>query len=249
MKILLLNGWSVPNTMWSGFFDELCNVLLEKGVVVTAYEMIAIDRPLTKKEWFQEIDPRVDEDTMLVGWSLGGMLATAYAASSERNFVGLVTLMSNLCFIRTQDCSWAMSRDDFETFRKDLSAEADKTGFFNRFSSLVARGDTQLKAAIRFLRERYRVDGCFDDVVLTQSLELLGGLDVTSEIAEVKVPLLMLFGEADALSGCPSNEQAQKLRELNGDASVQRIPTGHLPFMGARQTVQEHMIDFAVANA
>ena len=248
MRILLINGWSAPNSVWDVFLETVSSLISDRGMEISAIDVIAIDRALSVEEWCDEIDVRVCDDTFLLGWSLGGMLATAYAARSTRKFAGLVTLMSNPSFIATEGCPWAMSSSEFDTFLGDLDSDTDGAAYIKEFTALMARGEAQQKTAIRFLREHYAKKPARERSVLAQSLSLLGSIDLTDQISRIQVPVLMLFGQHDVLSRCPSEAQIDKLGPLHAPVAVRLLSTGHLPFVGAIQEVQGALIDFMVTN-
>ncbi len=247
MRILLINGWSAPNSVWDEFLEALDSLFSDRDLEISVCDVIAIDRALSVDQWCDEIDAKVCDDTYLLGWSLGGMLATAYATRSTRKFAGLVTLMSNPSFIATEGCPWAMSRSEFDTFSGDLESGTD-AAYIKNFTALIARGEAQQKTAIRFLREHYAKKPARERSVLAQSLSLLGSIDLTDQISRIQVPVLMLFGQHDVLSRCPSEAQIDKISSRHAPVAVRLLSTGHLPFVGAIQEVQGALIDFMVTN-
>lgn len=247
MRILLINGWSAPNSVWDEFLEALDSLFSDRDLEISVCDVIAIDRALSVDQWCDEIDAKVCDDTYLLGWSLGGMLATAYATRSTRKFAGLVTLMSNPSFIATEGCPWAMSRSEFDTFSGDLESGTD-AAYIKNFTALIARGEAQQKTAIRFLRDNYANNATPKRSVLLQSLNLLGSIDLTGQLSRIQVPVLMLFGQYDVLSGCPSEAQIAKIGTCYAQVSVQLVPTGHLPFIDATREVQGALIDFMVVN-
>src|SRR5690554_6684260 len=63
---------------------------------------------------------RIADDSWLVGWSLGGMLAALLADHLQERCAGLILLGCNGVFVRRTDWQHAMAPADFSAFKAAL---------------------------------------------------------------------------------------------------------------------------------
>src|SRR5690606_33285120 len=97
--LVLIHGWGCDSGTW----HPLIPALQELGNV------FALDLPgfgaappledFTLEAVLQQLEQSLPPRAILVGWSLGGMLATALAARCPERVTRLVTMASNLCFV------------------------------------------------------------------------------------------------------------------------------------------------------
>src|SRR5690606_28230211 len=81
----------------------------------------------------QQIKPGV-----LIGWSLGGMLAVQLHRRFPEHFPQVVTLAANACFVERKSWADAMPTDTFKAFYNDYRDTPEKT--LKRFALLVTQG-------------------------------------------------------------------------------------------------------------
>jgi len=134
--------------------------------------------------------PQIDKNTLVIGWSLGGMLALLLAQRVSCGAV--VTLASNVCFQGNNN--WQMPTSQFDSFLKRFKRFPEKTNL--SFWQLQVSGAKQPERLVALL-EQYHQQFDADQTSLVDSLMLLGSLDVQS--ASLSCPHLSLFASADAL--------------------------------------------------
>ncbi|TNC81664.1 MAG: hypothetical protein C9356_07325 [Oleiphilus sp.] len=219
MKLLFLNGWSMPDGIWH---DVLCHLQGFESVKVQG-----VTRNWDLSEWMQCLDKQVTRDTVLMGWSLGGMLAMHYAATCARQFSGLISLMANPVFVRREDWASGMETKMFEQFSAEL---ANGTGqdWLRTFSFLLTQGMASQRRLLRDLGRVYHKQSVPEHQVLCSSLAMLGQMDSRAELAAIDVPSAFIYGACDrlvpfepGLNGLlPEQAEVHILSEL-----------GHCPFL------------------
>lgn len=131
---------------------------------------------------------------LLVGWSLGGMLAVAYAAAYPARVSALITLAANACFVTREGWPRAMAPQVNRQFNQAF-AQAPEAAL-QRFCALVAEGSGAGRARLKQLRGMAAAP-CAP--AWGQALAYLAAADNRRALAELKVPGLHLYADSDAL--------------------------------------------------
>lgn len=240
MNIVILNGWAMPSGIWAQFCD-----LLKSNITYKSCRVIDIDRCLSTEQWVQYLDERVEPDTLLMGWSLGGMLAIEYAHQRPERIRSVCTLQTNPKFVVGDDWSSAMTQEAFNGFRQ-LAGSDDIAGvktLIKRFSFLTTTQGLDGIGDLKALKTTFSVESIPANNILCQSLELLEQLDVRDKISTLKVPQLHLLGEVDQLVPQSVSEQ---IKQLNSGAYVELIEgVSHCPCYSAAERMVTRVAKFA----
>jgi len=119
--ITLLPGWSLAAEAMQPLADELA--LPEWRVHTSglpALQMSTLETDLA--DLADTLKPGV-----LVGWSLGGMLAVQLQRRFPERFSRVITIASNACFVARKDWPSAMPADTFRAFLNDFRLQPEKT--------------------------------------------------------------------------------------------------------------------------
>ncbi|MBE8232605.1 MAG: alpha/beta fold hydrolase, partial [Endozoicomonadaceae bacterium] len=133
---ILLPGWGVSANIFNTLPDydaaQKIDLLTLQGVHHDEYWLIkSLDKQIKK-----------NQPLCIIGWSLGGLLATHYAACYPNQVQQLILLNSNPCFIRQHN--WpGMAPFHFKTFFDQFNAEPRRT--LKRFHNLCAKQDQSNK--------------------------------------------------------------------------------------------------------
>src|SRR5690606_37767091 len=87
---------------------------------------------------------------LVLGWSLGGLLASAYAAAWPSRVSGLITLAANPCFVARDTWPAAMAPATNKQFNRAFGRDPQVT--LQRFCALVAEGSPAGRARLKQLR-------------------------------------------------------------------------------------------------
>ena len=132
-RILLIPGWGGGTKL----LQPLAHALQHKGHSV---ELINIFNGLDTQALQQYAEQAKDFD-VIIGWSLGGQLATLLVEAVEQQYQQqkvLITLASNPCFVAHENWATAMSPATFQSFKK--SFEADAIATLKKFGFMVCQG-------------------------------------------------------------------------------------------------------------
>lgn len=184
----------------------------------------------------QLLDQQLPSDCWLIGWSFGGMLATALAAHRQSACAGAISYASNACFVAREGWPLAMSVTTFTEFRQLCSSDLS-TGL-KRFALLCSQGAAQPRQLSRQLQEM-AMDAEY--VSALAGLDLLAELDNRSAISTFTGAQLHLLAEADALVPPAA---ANALRELNPAAMVELLGQSHASVVIEPQLLAQRIVAF-----
>lgn len=208
--ISLLPGWSLA----AASLDPLRLALIERlpRARVAAHELPVVSLATLEQDLagLAEALP----GGILVGWSLGGMLALQLIRRFPEKFTAVVTIASNACFVTRNDWPEAMPRETFKAFYNDYRYESDKTA--KRFGLLVIQGSQRGRQLVRELVWDTR-----DPEQRLHALAVLGILDNRALLRNATSPVLHCLGGQDALVPPAA---ADRLAELNASARVVMLP-------------------------
>ncbi|WAU75053.1 hydrolase [Acinetobacter sp. TR11] len=227
-KILLITGWGGGAELLKPLHDAL----EQKGYLV---ERINIFNALDNEVLQQHVELAVKYD-VIVGWSLGGQLATLLVNQIEKQYAKqklLITLASNPCFVAQDDWTTAMPVETFMQFKQSFEHDAITT--LKRFGLLVCQGASSAKKDFLAMQKLILPQPI---ALLKQGLELLKQLNLVDICKKYQGRQLHVFAEHDALVPYQIAQNIQDLAAKNlSIVSIEGSSHGFPCFM-VEQTVQ-----------
>lgn len=242
-ELVLIHGWGIGAQIWAP-----CLPLLQQHCHVTLLSLPGFDG---REEWPAEqwqaehIDTLVEhllaqlpEQFIVMGFSLGGMLAAHMALRSSR-VQALITVASNQRFVATEDWPNAMPTEDYQAF--NALVQQAPAAAIKRFMGLQAKGAQEEKLLLKQLRSLAAEDSTANST-LAASLSLLAGLDQQSLFEQLSLPSLHIFGRHDQLVPVAVASELQQPSQ-----SVVIIEgASHVPFISHSHDVAQRVDDFLV---
>ena len=188
-NILLITGWGGGTKL----LHSLQQSLEQKGHTV---ELINIFNALDLEVLQQQIDKAKNFD-VIMGWSLGGQLATLLVDGIEKRYAEqkvLITLASNPCFVANDEWQTAMDQATFQNFKQ--SFETDAIATLRKFGFMVCQGTASSKqdfVTLQSLIQPQNLD------ILKQGLNCLEQLNTVSILKNYTGHQYHLFAQQDYL--------------------------------------------------
>ncbi|MDX8390489.1 MAG: alpha/beta fold hydrolase [Mariprofundaceae bacterium] len=180
-------------------------------------------------DWQEEIMSQLpDHGSILIAWSLGGLLAMQIALTSPHKVAALVLVGASPSFCMQKN--WKHGCEDvlFTHFYAGAKAQASKTLY--RFFSLMLHGDDLDRATVNLLRkEAIDQSTQANAQTLTQGLDLLAASDIRSHLAKIQRPTLIMHGTHDAIVPLAAGNYLAK--HLPQTEMVTFDHCGHAPFL------------------
>ncbi len=191
-ELVLLHGWGNNREIWRPLLARL-----RRWASVTLVDIPGlapgVQPPASMDALLGELLAHCPPRALLVGWSLGGQLATGLAQAHPERFTALVTLASNPCFAARE--TWpGMAPETLAGFR--AAAAETPAATLRRFDSLQASGALLPR---QLLRQVSATRGAASAEPPQVGLEWLQKLDNRDTLARLQLPQLHLLAGADAL--------------------------------------------------
>jgi len=176
---------------------------------------------------------------ILIGWSLGGLLALDMALKNPAGIAGLVLVSSTPCFRQQPDWPHGCDPKTFAAFEAGIHApDKERTRAMSRFFSLMLHGDNLPRSAFNQLA-RLAVNRQHPPSFsgLAQGLALLAGMNLRQKVGELAVPTLVLHGEQDAI--VPVAAGIELAKHIPHAACHTFPDCGHAPFLTKAKTFND----------
>jgi pimeloyl-[acyl-carrier protein] methyl ester esterase len=221
--IVFLPGWGFKASIW----DELIQVLK----LTNAY---TIDLPDEEKIHVitETLNQHIPEQTTLVGWSLGGLIAIYFCYRFPEKCKKLILVCCSPQFVASEN--WAgITKDTAIQFQKN--AQENMEVLLKNFLGIVQYPNND--RTLRLFLKKHLLPSCPSQNSLTNYLNLLLTADFRSYFQKLCMPILAIYSEQDAIVPVITGEQ---LTRMAPTVSIKIIPkAGHIPFL----THQESFLD------
>jgi pimeloyl-[acyl-carrier protein] methyl ester esterase len=227
--IILLHGWGMNKTIWSAVVKLLpegiqsrirCLDLPGYGdnkVELADYNLPALTHWLASE---------VTTPSIVIGWSLGGLLAQNLAFHSPEKVTKVGLIASSPKFMKSD--TWAGIKPDVLTlFLNQLSKDHVKT--VERFLANQAMGSESARKDITALKNVVLNMELPSQVALQEGLRILQGVDLRDQLSQLTCPVFALFGKLDSLVAIVVE---QELKNLNANIQTSCFnKSSHAPFI------------------
>ena len=177
------------------------------------------------------VTARIDGPLDVLGWSLGGQVALAFALAKPERIRRLILVATTPSFVERDDWSHAMSATTLARFGDELRVSYRLT--LQRFLALQVHGSEEGRATLAQLRTRLFERGEPSHGVLADALRLLHDTDLRPALARIATPALVVAGERDAL--VPIEATRALAAALPQATHVAIEGAAHAPFLSHRQ--------------
>ncbi|HVE48729.1 MAG TPA: pimeloyl-ACP methyl ester esterase BioH [Casimicrobiaceae bacterium] len=241
--VVLLHGWALHGGLFTSLAESLSSTRRVHTVDLPGHGHSDPIRPWTidavvaaLERRFEDIDAQID----VIGWSLGGMLAMAWANAYPARVGRLALVATTPKFVADADWPFAMSRATLERFADELRV-AYKPALL-RFLSLQVQGSDEGRAALASLRQQLFARGAPDAEVLDDSLRSLEASDLRDIVPRLPNRALVIAGDSDALTPIGASRW---LASALPSARLVVVPgAAHTPFLSHARVFTAAVEDF-----
>lgn len=163
----------------------------------------------------------------VLGWSLGGMVALAWAARHPQQVLALILVGTTPVFVNRPDWALGLEPELLADFAQALMQDPRATVL--RFLALQARGGDEARTVVARLRTLVRARPLPARATLSAGLELLRSVDLRPWLSEVRCPTLVIHGGHDAL--CPPAAGRWLAEQLPAARLALHERAAHAPFL------------------
>jgi malonyl-CoA O-methyltransferase len=241
INLVLIHGWGCDSRTWQPLLESLQSFASVTLIDLPGFGASPVLPEFSLDAVLDKVAAQLPQNAVVMGWSLGGMLAVQLAARFPERIRAVITLAANLKFVAAPDYPAAMPRAINRQFNQ--SFEQDSQATLKLFCGLLAQGDADERGLLKQLR---RNDTCAVTDNWLQALQLLTELDNRHTFAQLTQPGLHLLAEKDALVPVAA---AELMAKINAQQEIHVVEnTAHALHWSKPQTVIESVTRFLKEN-
>ncbi|MDQ7049196.1 MAG: alpha/beta fold hydrolase [Enterobacterales bacterium] len=147
--LVLLHGWGLHGGIWNPILPELTQHYRVHNIDIPGFGHSRIQHQscYQMQNLVSTIETLIPQKAYLMGWSIGGLIATAIALSTEAKIAKLVTVASSPRFTLGDDWPFGMQAEALDGFIAELTKDYQKT--LVNFLSLQTMGSMTDKTGCR----------------------------------------------------------------------------------------------------
>ncbi len=245
-ELIFLHGWGMNGGAFSQLFPYL-----EQDFTLTVIDLPGfgennhvLPESFTLAALAQLIAPKLPDNAIIAGWSLGGLLAQHLALHYDHKVAAMVTIASSPKF--EQAPGWpGIDAALLSQFQQQLSQDYKKT--IERFLAIQAMGSATARQDIKAIKQAIHNYPEPAKKALAEGLKLLSSEDLRADIGRIKQPTLRLYGRLDSLVPPSSVDQ---ICQLHPQADTVVLPhASHAPFISHPQQTADIIRHFVMTQA
>ena len=198
LPCVLLHGWGISSVAW-----QLVLASLEQHFDVYLIDLPGFGEnandcpePYNLDTLAGRIAPLIPDGALVVGWSLGGLVATRIATLYPHKVASLCLVCSSPCFI--EQANWpGIKANVLADFAALLCQDSQKT--IERFLAIQAMGSEHARDDIKWLKTVVVKQQSANIKALSGGLEILQQADLRNEMAQLNIPIRGIYGRLDSL--------------------------------------------------
>ncbi len=225
--LALLHGWGMNARVFDALADALAPDFAVRALNLPGHGGRAALSDNSLSAWAEDLVQALPDASIVLGWSLGGLVALRAALDAPQKISRLILLSVTPRFVTATDWACAMQHADLEALGADLRADTRAT--LLRFLSLQTRGMAQQKTRLYALRHALLASPLPQPEALAAGLAILQHTDMRADIPAVAQPTLVLHGALDTLA--PPAAGAWLAAHLPDACEVNFAPAAHAPHL------------------
>ena len=226
--LVLLHGWGMNGDVWESVVPSLAESHRVTVVDLPGHGRSADDPGnYSLKDLAEQVLAVTPPRATLLGWSMGGLVATQMVLDNPASISRLVLVASAPKFVRDESWPDGMEAELLDNFAGDLREDYGNT--VKRFIAIQAMGSDNPREEQRVLRDRVFRHGDPQIAALEGGLKILHETDLRSRLSEIKIPMLLLTGEHDSLFRRQAAERTQSLNTYSKHVEIKC--SGQAPFL------------------
>ena len=240
-EIVLLHGWGMSSVVWRDFIP-----LLQAHFHVITVDLPGYDDTFYEGEYdlpvlLKQYAEVIPDKAIVLGYSLGGMLALRLAKTFPNKTAAVITVGANFQFVADEKWPEAMDEQVYDGFYQRVNSAPQKA--LKTFMGLQVKGASDERKMLKMLRAIDN-DTEVSERALIKSLDFLAGID--NKNLEINIPALCFFGENDNLVPVSA---AKKIAAANGNISIDVMEGApHITFLTNPALCVEKIVRFANQN-
>ena len=236
-QILFLHGWGMNSGVWTPAAQYLQELFSDCHIIAVDLPGYGQSRSCDQQALGGHYNSVTlaqylafllkDKETIIIGWSMGGLVALEMVRQFPQAVSRLVLVSSSPRFVQGDVWPYAVKSSVFEEFYQYL--EQDHRATLKRFLAIQAMGSDTARKDIKTLQQQLEQRGEPDPSALKDGLNMLLNEDKRPLLSEITdIPIDLICGERDTLVNIKAQQQ------LTQQPNIKLHPVagaGHAPFI------------------
>lgn len=240
INCVLIHGWGMPLKIFDEFIVR-CQEKINFQVVelpgdTSSSNLSSID------EYTDFVMAQINQPSIVLGWSLGGMIAINLAAKYPKLVTKLIMVTSTPKFVRTDDWQYGVEKQVLKSFHRQVLKNYPQT--IQMFLGLQTMHHPEQKNILNLLKKL--INDKIDLKSLSIQLDLLNNLDLRNILPTIYQPSLWISGNRDTLTPYKAAQYASD--NMLNSKFVLLKNSGHLPFWTHIQTFDKLFLEHCLIN-
>jgi pimeloyl-[acyl-carrier protein] methyl ester esterase len=228
--LVLLHGWGLSPAVWAPL-APLWPADFEIHTLALPGHADAPACGPALADWADALLPAIPLGAIVVGWSLGALLALDLARRHPAHIGALVLTGATPRFVQAPDWPAAMAPATLSEFQAAFGQQPEATQ--RRFVALQSLGDQARRSIASTLGAALSPAHPARLPALARGLELLAETDLRDSLSTLNLPVRVLHGDKDTLMPV---EAALRMADLLPQGRLSVLEgSGHAPFLSRPQ--------------
>ena len=259
--LVLIHGWGSDSETWSLILPELRKQLNLITIDLPGFgysefykeDISSTEQSILVNHFIDAILKVIPNNCSLMGWSLGGAIATTMIGQYPLRFPNLITIATNPCFVKKNDWDSGMPSSMFNNFLELF--ENDPLVCLKNFHHLQRTGDLEERKLSKYLQpSEIKKISLFTNsikknnrhIYWLRALKLLQEMDNRNILKSLESPSLHFFGENDQLV---NNRVADQIIAFNPSHKIKVFEQrSHLLHISNAEEIASTTINFIKEN-
>ncbi|QCI19058.1 pimeloyl-ACP methyl ester esterase BioH [Buchnera aphidicola] len=231
VNLIILNGWGINSKIWFFIIKKLSIYFKIYLIDLPGIGINKKLKPINIEKIIKILNLYMPKNSIYLGWSLGGLIATNFAILYPKKILGLINIASSPYFIKQKN--WpGIEKEKIYHFYYNLVNQYHLT--ISNFLSSQILQEKKYFQDLEILKKILFEKGAIPkQKTLKKGLEILLSIDLRSKISMIKIPFLRIYGSLDNLVP----KKVSNLVDLicpNSDSIIIKN-AGHIPFISHRE--------------
>lgn len=244
--VVFVHGWCMSSAVWKYQFDGLAASLRLLAPDLRGHGRSRdvsgqLDFATFSADLVDMFDALGLEKAVLVGWSMGAQVALEASAELSNRLAGMILVSATPCFLATDDFPYGLATNEAVGMRLKVQRNTQRAldGFYARLFTEGEMADHQAATEIKKLLKAITPP---DTAAVLAAIDALMNADMRNLLANIKVPTLIINGDADQICTPQASDYLKK--HIRGAEQFVFHHCGHAPFLTFENQFNAEIVRF-----